>query len=176
MIGRLARNPESFMVRKATPVQAEARTQCRSLAPRKTAQSKRHWRESRRFPARPRTGRRNGLSIVCFRLHCIPRRSKLTILLPDSTAGRTISGTSHMPVFIAIATRRDRTWPESTPKTENWSGCFHPRGDEWGDRFRWDGAEVLPISSVGRITVRVLFMNDPEVIWLRRTLMVERSG
>jgi hypothetical protein len=44
MIGRLARNPESFMVRKATPAQAEARAQCRDFATWKpSAKSKWHW-------------------------------------------------------------------------------------------------------------------------------------
>ncbi len=50
---------------------------------------------------------------------------------------------------------------------------FHPRRDEWEAHFRWAGAEIVPLSSIGRVTVGVLFMNDPEMIWLRSTLAAE---
>ena len=50
---------------------------------------------------------------------------------------------------------------------------FHPRADEWDRHFRRNGAEIAPFSPIGRVTENVLFMNDPEVVWLRSTLTGE---
>jgi hypothetical protein len=50
---------------------------------------------------------------------------------------------------------------------------FHPRTDEWKSHFQWNGAEILPLSPIGRVTVGVLFMNDPELVWLRSTVAAE---
>jgi hypothetical protein len=53
---------------------------------------------------------------------------------------------------------------------------FHPRVDKWNSHFQWSGAEILPLSPIGRVTVKVLFMNDPEVVWLRSALAAENSA
>ncbi len=52
---------------------------------------------------------------------------------------------------------------------------FHPRTDDWNSQFRPDGAEIIALSPTGRVTVGVLFMNDPEVVWLRSTLLAEND-
>lgn len=51
---------------------------------------------------------------------------------------------------------------------------FHPRTDNWNHHFEWKGAEIQPLSDIGRVTVSVLFMNDPELILLRTALSSER--
>ena len=56
------------------------------------------------------------------------------------------------------------------PKTGELTRLFHPRTDEWNDHFSWSGAEIRPLSPIGRVTVSVLYMNDPEVLWLRESL------
>jgi hypothetical protein len=53
---------------------------------------------------------------------------------------------------------------------------FHPRSDEWKSHFQWNGAEILPLSPIGRVTVSVLFMNDPELLWLRSVLGAESAS
>lgn len=53
---------------------------------------------------------------------------------------------------------------------------FHPRTDEWNSHFQWNGAEILPLSPIGRVTVSVLRMNDPELVWLRSTLADEHAS
>jgi hypothetical protein len=53
------------------------------------------------------------------------------------------------------------------------SRLYNPRTDEWNSHFQWDGMEIIPLTAIGRATVRVLFMNDPEVVWLRSTLAAE---
>ncbi len=53
---------------------------------------------------------------------------------------------------------------------------FHPRIDDWNGHFRWDAATISPLSAIGRVTVSILFVNDPEVVWLRLALAAERTG
>jgi hypothetical protein len=58
---------------------------------------------------------------------------------------------------------------------------FNPRADDWNSHFRWAssntmGAEIIALSLIGRVTVSVLFMTDPEVAWLRSTLAAEKAS
>jgi hypothetical protein len=62
------------------------------------------------------------------------------------------------------------------PETGELTQLFHPRNDEWKSHFQWNGAEILPRSPIGRVTVGVLFMNDPELVWLRSTLVDENAS
>lgn len=50
---------------------------------------------------------------------------------------------------------------------------FHPRRDRWSDHFVWDGPELKGSTAIGRVTIAVLFINDPELIVLRRALQEE---
>ena len=50
---------------------------------------------------------------------------------------------------------------------------FHPRRHNWGRHFRWDGPYLVGRTSIGRVTVYVLAMNDPVRVALRRTLTTE---
>jgi hypothetical protein len=56
------------------------------------------------------------------------------------------------------------------PETGELTRLFNPRLDDWSSHFRWNGQEILALSGTGRVTVYVLFMNDPEVVWLRSAL------
>ncbi len=62
------------------------------------------------------------------------------------------------------------------PETGELSRLFHPRTDVWDHHFRWSGAAILPLSPIGRVTARVLYMNDPDVLWLRETLEQEAAA
>jgi len=56
------------------------------------------------------------------------------------------------------------------PGTGELTRLFHPRTDKWRTHFAWNGAEILPLTAIGPVTLRVLFMNDPEMIWVRSNL------
>jgi hypothetical protein len=62
------------------------------------------------------------------------------------------------------------------PETDELTRLFHPRTDVWNHHFTRRGAEILPLSDIGRVTARVLNMNDPEVLWLRETLALEAAA
>ncbi len=57
---------------------------------------------------------------------------------------------------------------------------FHPRRDTWREHFRWEGAELTAVTKIGRVTISVLSINDPEVVAVRKDLqeegVFERSG
>jgi 5-methylcytosine-specific restriction endonuclease McrA len=45
---------------------------------------------------------------------------------------------------------------------------FHPRRDRWDDHFAWDGLRVVGRTAVGRTSVRVLKLNAPARLRVRR--------
>jgi hypothetical protein len=59
------------------------------------------------------------------------------------------------------------------PETLEIVRLFHPRRDRWLEHFEWNGPELIGRTALGGATVAVLFMNDAEVILLRRALLEE---
>jgi hypothetical protein len=53
------------------------------------------------------------------------------------------------------------------PQTELITPLFNPRRDRWLEHFALHGGAIVGLTAVGRVTVRVLNMNDPERIELR---------
>jgi hypothetical protein len=51
---------------------------------------------------------------------------------------------------------------------------FHPRNDVWSQHFQLDGAVVVGVTAIGRATVHVLAMNEPEFLAVREALIRER--
>jgi hypothetical protein len=50
---------------------------------------------------------------------------------------------------------------------------YHPRRDQWMDHFRWHGPRLLGLTPIGRVTIRVLAINHPDVVAFRRELIAE---
>lgn len=59
------------------------------------------------------------------------------------------------------------------PVTRRLTRLFNPRRHRWDRHFRWDGAYLIGRTAVGRTTIAVLAMNDPDVIKVRRSLIEE---
>ena len=57
------------------------------------------------------------------------------------------------------------------PETGEVALLFNPREQNWTDHFRLDGAEIVPISAAGRVTVFVLQLNDPMRLRARQGLL-----
>ena len=51
---------------------------------------------------------------------------------------------------------------------------FHPRRDVWSEHFRWDGPVIVGLTGIGRATVAVLRINEPEALAVRQLLMAGR--
>jgi hypothetical protein len=51
---------------------------------------------------------------------------------------------------------------------------FHPRSDVWSEHFEWVGATLEGRTAIGRATVGVLAINDPDFLAVRAALIEER--
>src|SRR5438132_2873790 len=51
---------------------------------------------------------------------------------------------------------------------------FNPRTDRWSDHFQLEGARIVPLTPEGRVTERMLQLNLPKRIRLRRALLTAR--
>jgi hypothetical protein len=52
---------------------------------------------------------------------------------------------------------------------------YHPRRQRWERHFAWDGPILVGRTRVGRATIRVLAINDPDFVALRAELMDEKT-
>lgn len=82
-------------------------------------------------------------------------------------------GGSDDPAGLALACDRCNAFkgPNLTsidPETFTLVALFHPRTDSWSDHFVIRAGEVLGLTSRGRATVRLLNMNAPRRVELRR--------
>ncbi|MGB7439889.1 MAG: HNH endonuclease signature motif containing protein [Coleofasciculaceae cyanobacterium] len=48
---------------------------------------------------------------------------------------------------------------------------YHPRCDQWRDHFRLEEGEIIPLTAIGQVTVRLLQMNRPERVEERGLLL-----
>lgn len=51
------------------------------------------------------------------------------------------------------------------------SRLYHPRSDHWAEHFAWDGPRLIGLTAIGRTTVAVLVINEPERVRLRELLI-----
>jgi len=51
---------------------------------------------------------------------------------------------------------------------------FHPRRDKWADHFVLDGAIIRPLTSHGRVAIRLLHLNDNERV-LERSKLIQQG-
>ncbi|MEC4893950.1 MAG: hypothetical protein SAL07_23895 [Oscillatoria sp. PMC 1051.18] len=47
---------------------------------------------------------------------------------------------------------------------------YHPRRDRWLDHFKLEKGEIIPLTAIGRVTVRLLQINRSERIKERKLL------
>jgi HNH endonuclease len=59
------------------------------------------------------------------------------------------------------------------PRTGRLTQLFHPRRHHWKGCFRWRGPILIGRTPIGRATIAVLCLNNPEAVTLRRALIAE---
>jgi hypothetical protein len=59
------------------------------------------------------------------------------------------------------------------PDTWQLSRLYHPRSDRWDEHFRWEGPTLVGVSPIGRTTIGVLGINEPDCVLLRTSLIRE---
>jgi hypothetical protein len=58
-------------------------------------------------------------------------------------------------------------------ETDEITRLFHPRRDIWQEHFEWSGGLLIGRTTVGRVTIRVLDINQEERVCLRQSLIRE---
>jgi len=56
------------------------------------------------------------------------------------------------------------------PETDRLTPLYNPRSDRWKEHFGIVGVEIVGLTNVGRATTRLLRMNDPEYVEVRREI------
>jgi len=59
------------------------------------------------------------------------------------------------------------------PLTGQLVALFHPRLQSWHRHFQWNGPLLVGRTRIGRATIRVLAINDPDAVAFRSELMDE---
>jgi len=62
------------------------------------------------------------------------------------------------------------------PTTSTLVALFHPRSDQWSDHFVFDQGHIIGLTPTGRATVRLLNMNAPRRVELRREFLGSTDG
>lgn len=57
------------------------------------------------------------------------------------------------------------------PRSGRLERLFNPRTDRWEEHFQWNGAELVGMTVMGRVTVALLQINREERVAVRRELM-----
>lgn len=59
------------------------------------------------------------------------------------------------------------------PKSGELVRLFHPRNDRWEEHFRWEGPTLIGLTTIGRVTIDVLEINNPVRVQFREQLIIE---
>lgn len=60
------------------------------------------------------------------------------------------------------------------PLSDELTRLFHPRTDTWEEHFRWDRFRLTGLTAIGRTTIDVLNINEPERVALREFMANQR--
>jgi hypothetical protein len=60
------------------------------------------------------------------------------------------------------------------PRSRGIVRLFHPRRHKWSIHFRWSGPVLVGRTAIGRATIAVLNINEPEALATREVLMEAR--
>ena len=57
------------------------------------------------------------------------------------------------------------------PETGHLTELFNPRSQAWNEQFQIEEARIIGLTAVGRVTAKILEMNQPNMIASRRILI-----
>ncbi|HXB72441.1 MAG TPA: hypothetical protein VNY05_29660, partial [Candidatus Acidoferrales bacterium] len=73
------------------------------------------------------------------------------------------TGTENLALCCTLCNKHKGTDLSSIdPETGDMCRLFHPRRDQWHQHFELRRGEILALTPVGRVTVRLLRLNRPE--------------
>ena len=72
--------------------------------------------------------------------------------------------------YGALATAENYLDRYLDPETDSLTPLFNPRINSWRDHFAMVGVKIVGLTEIGRATVRLLLLNEPEHVETRREL------
>lgn len=94
---------------------------------------------------------------------------------PDHIVPRQHEGETHEGNLALACLRCNRYKGPNVGSFDPLTGAlvplFNPRKQRWEDHFRWDGATIQALSPEGRVTVKLLRLNDTDRLSERQRLM-----
>ncbi len=93
-------------------------------------------------------------------------------VVASSHGGKTAAGNLALSCFMCNRFKGPNL-AGMDPQTGRLAKLFHPRRHAWTRHFRWDGALLIGKTPVGRVTIRVLHINDFPRVRLRSQLVSE---
>lgn len=76
------------------------------------------------------------------------------------------------PASIATALMA-RTLPALIRIAAKSFACSIPDANSWTEHFVWNGPQLQARTQIGRVTIALLLINDPEVVAVRKALQEE---
>lgn len=108
----------------------------------------------------------NELAHDCCEYCLLHRSTSLFSLQPDHIIAEKHDGETSLEnlALSCIDCNRNKGSDISSidPLTRQLTPLFNPRIQQWDDHFRLDGVEIVPITAIGRVTVRILALNEAE--------------
>ena len=108
--------------------------------------------------------------------YCLfPSRFALHQHEPDHIVPRQHGGETHEDNIANSCFRCNRYKGPNVGSFDSLTGLlvplFNPRRQVWTEHFEWDGATIRPLTPEGRVTVKILRLNDADRIAERQRLM-----
>lgn len=93
-------------------------------------------------------------------------------IIPRQHDGRTVSSNLALSC-LHCNSHKGPNLAGIDPLTKKLTKLFNPRRNKWARHFRWDGPYLVGKSAVGRTTILVLAINDPDIVDVRHELIDE---
>lgn len=93
-------------------------------------------------------------------------------VVASSHGGKTVSGNLALSCYFGNRFKGPNL-AGIDPRTGRLAKLFHPRRRAWARHFRWDGTVLVGLTPVGRVTIRMLHINDFLRVRLRTQLVSE---
>jgi len=91
-------------------------------------------------------------------------------IIPEKHRGETIESNL---CYACLECNRNKgsDFASFDPETGKVALLYNPRQDQWSEHFELEGARILPLTAIGRVTEFVLKFNDPKRLLNRQRLL-----
>jgi len=92
-------------------------------------------------------------------------------ITPRSAGGGDVSENLAL-ACVSCSLRKGPRQSAIDPVTGERVPLYHPRRDQWGQHFRWDGVRLVGLTPSARATIMLLKLNTTQILDLRRDEVV----